>query len=192
MDGLVASAYASSSSSPSSSASSQQSPQSRQETAAKTSPSATKDANDDDGAEDDFRIVSITAAVAEECPADSELPEQPVTETDPGLNPAVSQKEQKADRRTQPRNQLEIWVATALDLRETRGLRFDENLRSNARFQNPAICAKMIAFCGLAEHGSHAVPRRAPPEECEFYDQLAERQIIMSERQAQQQQANHQ
>jgi HCNGP-like protein len=192
MDGLVASAYASSSSSPSSSASSQQAPKSKQETALNASPSATNDANDDDGAEDDFRIVSITAAVPEECPVDSELPKQQGTGTDPGLKPAIPQKENEADRQTQPRNQLESWVATALDLRESRGLRFDENLRSNARFQNPAICAKMIAFCGLAEHGSHAVPRCTPPEECEFYDQLAERQIIMSERQAQQQQTNHQ
>jgi hypothetical protein len=137
-----------------------------------------------DEGDDDIQIVSITpapesapfpgpatcaAAVGPSRPpvgdsALSVLAEEPASPT-PSPSPALAQ-----------------WVANALERREAHGLHFEDKLRGNAKFQNPAICAKMIAFCGLDERGTYVEGRGDHyGEDGGFYDVLAERQRKIAE-----------
>jgi hypothetical protein len=82
---------------------------------------------------------------------------------------------------------LKRWVSEALALRDRHGIRFNNTLRQNVKFHNPAVCAKMIAFCGLDEHGTNAsqgsARERPALDPNAYYDVLAERQVkIMEER----------
>jgi hypothetical protein len=189
MDGLVAGAYVSASSS--SSSSSPSSPGSRLARSSLPTDShnianskrggvsdGSADGHDED--DDDFRIVSITAALVESVPA--VLPAEKQSELEHGYQEECGSR----DAPDQKLNALEQWIAQALEMRNSRGLCFEKDLRRNARFQNPAICAKMIAFCGLDEHGTNTLPRPAIPDPDTFYDTIAERQRLMSEQQAQQ------
>lgn len=131
--------------------------------------------------DNDFRIVSITPSHA--------------------LHPDSNSRTagDKAATQLHSSESLSRWVSEALELRETHGLHFTENLRKNARFQNPAICAKMIAYCDLDEYGTN-FPENALKIALEanasgandsysregfypYYDVLAERQREMAEKQ---------
>lgn len=65
-----------------------------------------------------------------------------------------------------------------------KGLRFEDSLRSNPRFQNPAVCAKMVAFCGLDEYGTGVEGLGVCAKQGGFYDVLSEKQRRAAEESA--------
>jgi HCNGP-like protein len=152
----------------------------------------------DDG-DDGIRIVSIITPARE-----PEKPEEPEEQEEPERRPTPPEAPARHPGTRHGAGEppaaagsggsdhlapLGAWVASALHLRRTQGLRFTENLRHNVKFQNPAVCSKMIAFCGLDEHGTNVKPgdRRASPvleDPSAYYDVLAERQRTIVEERA--------
>jgi hypothetical protein len=159
----------------SSSSSSSSSPSSAESTENAQSVAAPGDGDDDDGG---IRVVSIVTPARE--------PDRPSPQEEPARLPGT--RDGVGSPAAGGGAPLAAWVASALHLRHTQGLRFTENLRHNAKFQNPAVCSKMIAFCGLDEHGTNVKPGdpRASPalDPSAYYDVLAERQRILAEERA--------
>jgi hypothetical protein len=128
--------------------------------------------------EDEIRVVSITPARDTAADANSLIPEQAQPSGPDG---------DLADIATFS-SALETWVKSALELRDVHDIHFTENLRRNPKFQNPSVCAKMIAFCGLDEHGTNLKQgdSKVDPNigHAAFYDSLGERQQKLAEERA--------
>jgi HCNGP-like protein len=137
--------------------------------------------------DDDFKIVSITpAGGSAPFPAPPVYfapigPSRPADSNDTAQNAdeAAAHEPQKAREAdpSEPSAALAGWVASTLAIQKKHGLRFQDKLRENALFQNPALCGKMISACGIDEHGTYLEGRGDHyATEGGFYDVLSERQ----------------